>query len=413
MQKNETSTGGLPTAQDAGANPWGLWSAILAVAIFGNLFTAASPIFWGGFSEYLGLSDALIGQVMSAEYSGATVATITGLFFVHRPTVDLRKITYIALAVYAAGNFLTPTVMHDATWLEMLRFVCGFSSGITYVISAAVIPGQKHANRLVPVFYGSAYITGAVLQPLLPSVFAHWGFDASFRLMGLLAAAALVTYFYFPRHANGHVEAGEKSPTTVRQSLPALLVVVVALLLQYIANSGLWLYFERIGVVSGHDAQTAANVVGLGTGIALIGVALATVLATRLKPFSGIVLGTLLMAGSVVMLHFSQSLTVYVSAISLINIMTTFVTPFYFILLARIYQPAKAVVSGNIAVMVGFTLGPLLLGYTVGDDSFAAAINATLGLLAISIVLLSIYMLSARLRGGRVLGSHARSEHSA
>lgn len=387
---------GLPILSQTDGSAWGPWCAILAVAVFGNLLTAASPIFWGGFSEYLYFSDAMIGEIMSAEYFGATLATIAGLFFVHRAAIDLRKVTYIALAAYAAGNLLTPSVLADPSLLKALRFCCGFSSGITYVVSATVIPGQKYANRLVPIFYGSAYITGFVFQPILPSIFANWGFDNSFRLMGAMAAAALVTYWFFPRRAADVATGVNGANAGASRSLTALFLIVLALLLQYIANSGLWLYFERIGVVSGHSAQTAASVVGLGTGVALIGVALATALTTRLRPFSGIVLGTALMAIGIVLLHFSKSLVVYAGAISLINVMTTFVTPFYFILLARIYHPAKAVVWGNIAVMVGFTLGPLLLGYTVREDSFALAINATLGLLAVSAALVGLYALGRK-----------------
>ena len=364
-----------------------VWSSILSVAICGNLVIALGPIYWGGFSEYARFNDALIGQIMSAEYFGATLGTVAGIFYMHRANTNLRRVAYAALAIYAIGNYLTPNLIGDPALLRVGRLICGFSSGTTFLAAATAITGVRNAPRLIPVFYGTPYITGFLLQPLLPGIFARWGFGASFRLVAGAAAATILLWPFFPRYPVGEQAANDLGESK-RGSWGGLTLVGLALLLQYVANSGVWLFFERIGVVSGHSEQTAASFVGLGTGMALFGTALSTVLARRLDPLNAIFIGTCLISISTFMLHFSANLAAYVGAVSSFNVMITFVTSFYFLLLNDVFHSAKAVISGNIAMMLGFSLGPLLIGYTVQGDRFSASINATIGLFALSIALL-------------------------
>jgi hypothetical protein len=268
------------------------------------------------------------------------------------------------------------------------------------MVSSAAITGLKNSSRLLAVFYGAPYITGFIFQPLLPMIFKRWGFDTSFTLMALVAAASALLWPFFPKHAGHEIESNfGTAPANTSRVL--LVVLSIAVLLQYMANSGIWLFFERIGTLSGHDVQAAANVVGLGTGMSLIGTALATLLAQRLKPLHGVLLGTGVMILSTITLRFSESLTIYAGSVWVFNMMITFLTPYYFILLTRTYRPVKAMTVGNTCLLLGFSLGPLLIGYTVNHNQFGASINATVGVLALSVALVLIYavMVKTQRRG--------------
>jgi hypothetical protein len=219
--------------------------------------------------------------------------------------------------------------------------------------------------------------------------------------MAVPAAASALLFPFFPKHA-GHEIQSNYGTTPAKTSRTFLLILSIAVLVQYVANSGIWLFFERIGTLSGHDAQTAANVVGLGTGMSLIGTALATLWAQRLNPLHGVLLGTAVMIGSTITLHFAGNLAIYAGSVWVFNMMVTFLTPYYFILLTRIFHPAKALTVGNIALLLGFSLGPLLIGYTVHRDQFGVTINATIGLLVLSIALVLIYAVMAKREFGGV-----------
>src|ERR1700735_1081556 len=132
-------------------NRAGIWVSILYVAISGNLFIALSPIFWGGYSDYLHLSDAVIGNLMSTEFFGQTAAGLAAAFYLHRDRLNLRNVTYVTLAFYVLGNYVTPKCFDDLQMLKAVRFVCGFSAGTTFMVSSAAITGLKNPARLVAV----------------------------------------------------------------------------------------------------------------------------------------------------------------------------------------------------------------------------------------------------------------------
>jgi hypothetical protein len=244
---------------------------------------------------------------------------------------------------------------------------------------------------LFAIFYGTPYISGVIFQPLIHMVFARWGFSTSFTLIAIAVIASVAVFPFYPKFGSNEIEGDREIIPSGKLSLGLLILLLFALLLQYVANSGLWLFFQRIGTLSGHDEQATANIVGLGTGMALFGTALAALLARRLSALHGVVLGTGVIILSSSTLHLSDSLPIFAVSVWVFNIAITFVTPFYFILLVKTFRPAKAVILGNICLMLGFSLGPLLIGYAVVDSNFSTSINVTIGLFVISIVLVLIY----------------------
>jgi MFS family permease len=366
------------------------WIAVLYTATVGNLYIALAPMFWGGYHEYLKLSDARIGALMSGEFFGSTAATVAGIFYMHRPGLDLRRVVYPALATYVVGNYLTPLLFEAPPWLMAVRVLCGLSAATSFLAAATAITGLGSPPRLVAIFYGTPFIAGAVFQPLMNPLFQRWGFAAAFELIAGAAVTTLALYAFFPRFADNRQEA-EAQVQLRGRSLVLVGILSGGLLLQYIANVGIWLYFDRIGQLSGHPAQIVANVLGVGTGMALVGTWLSAMLVRRLRAADGILWGTGAIILSSVTLHYSANLTVFAASVSVFNAMITFLTPFYFILLVRIYSPARAVVIGNICMALGFAGGPLLIRYTVHNSNYVASINVTIVLFAVSAALVVLF----------------------
>jgi MFS family permease len=366
------------------------WVAVLYTATAGNLYIALSPIFWGGFSDYLHFPDKRIGDLMSGEFLGSTVATIAGFFYMHRRGLDLRRLVYAVMGIYILGNYLTPHLFDSPYWLMAVRALCGVCAGTSYLAAATAITGLGSPPRLVAMFYGAPFIAGAVFQPLMHPLFEHWGISRAFELIAVASLASVALYAFFPRFADNRHEVEGEVPSRIRSSV---LVGILSggLLLQYIANVGIWLYFERIGELSGHPAQMVGTIVGFGTGMALVGTWLSALLARRLRAVDGILWGTAAIILSSILFHYSSHLAVFAGSVALFNAMITFLTPFYFILLVRIYSPARAVVIGNICMALGFSCGPLLIRYTVHDSNFAEAINVTVILFATSAALVVLF----------------------
>ncbi len=152
---------------------------------------------------------------------------------------------------YVAGNALTPLVFPYPAGLISMRVLCGLSAGTSYVAAATAITGIGSPPRLVAMFYGAPFIIGAIFQPLTNPLFQRWGFAAAFELAAAAAAASVALYAYFPPFAD-QGEAADRDSRAGLHWVALIGILATALLLQYTANAGIWLYFDRIGELSGH-----------------------------------------------------------------------------------------------------------------------------------------------------------------
>ena len=363
--------------------------SILLIGIVGNATIAVSPLLVSGMSEYLGFGDAYLGELAGAASAGASLSTVAALFFLDRVGWPLRKTAFFALLLYAAANSVLPTLFDRSGWLLLAFFVSGCASGLIWAISATAITTLPNTGRLVSIFYGTPYLTGLAIQPLMPSLYARWGVAPAFELIALACVLSLLTLRWFPARAIGAPPLAKGDPANSRRrrglAWLILLPVAISLLLQYIANSGLWIYFDRVGLVAGHSHQMSANVVALGSGMALVGTLLATTLAPKLRPILAISAISMVMALATLGLLGAENYLLFAGSVFLFNAMITFITPFFFILLSQLpVSPGRAVLVGNLAMMAGFAAGPFLIGRMADGGDFTVSIYATSTMLLVS-----------------------------
>ena len=314
--------------------------SLLVVGIVGTGTIALSPLLISGMSEYLGFGDAYLGELAGASSAGASVATVACLFFLDRPNWPLRSTAFISLLLYAAANIILPTLFDSHGWLIFAFFISGCAAGLIWAASATAITTMANTGRLTALFYGTPYLTGMAFQPLMPSLYAKWGVGSAFELIALACILSLLTLRWFPARAVGPPppEEGDpaKSGSGRGNAWLILLPVATSLLLQYTANSGLWVYFDRVGLVAGHAHQSTANAVALGSGMALVGTVLAAIFAPKLRPILAIFAISVVMTLATLGLLGAQNYVLFAGSVFLFNAMITFITPFFFILLSHL-----------------------------------------------------------------------------
>ena len=345
-------------------------------------------------SQFLNFDDRRLGELAAAASFGSSLITLSAIFFIARKGWPLRRTIIITLCVYAAINLTIPTVFNQPLMLIVALFLGGCCSGMVWSTAATAITTVRNNERLISVFYGTPYLTGLVVQPLMPLVFAKWGLASAYLGIASAALLAVLAMRAFPIRTvapSAPVEAVSPAPRRTVRAAYGIIIVLGALLLQYLANSGLWVYFDRIGHVSGHSPQASANVVAFGSAMALAGTALAVVLSTRLQPLPTIIAVNVVM-GAVTLLFFGSSqYLVFGLAVGLFNLMITFVTPFFLILLTRIAAaPGRAVLGANICMYGGFALGPLLVGRMTTGGDFSNAIIATAVAFVLSALIITV-----------------------
>lgn len=230
----------------------------------------------------------------------------------------------------------------------------------------------------------------------MPTLYEQWGVGAAFQLVAASCLVGMAALVWFPRLSIGRRDAGEAWSDVSRQRLSSwllMLPVCVAFLLQYLANSGLWVYFDRIGLLAGHSHQASANVLSIGAGMALVGTALAAALTPRLSAVGGIVAISLVMATTTLGMLGAENYWLFAASVFVFNAMITFVTPFYFLLLIRLsVSPGQSALLGNLCMMAGFSAGPFLIGRMADGDNFIMATWTTSAMFLASalIILLAV-----------------------
>ncbi len=228
--------------------------------------------------------------------------------------------------------------------------------------------------------------------------------------MGMLNLACIALLPLFPKSVgSAEANAGWKSMFD-RPVLVPVAIIIGALFLHYLFNSGIWAYFERLGVASGMSAQTAGAILGPSMSAAIIGMVAASVTGDRFGYLHPIYVGTALISVCTLLLLFSSSPMVFGIGTAAFNACITFVTPYFIALLAGLMPSGFGVSTANIATLTGFSTGPFLVSFLVADDKFGLPIVLTAAgfLLVIAIVLLFTRVLRrntlARERVGALCG---------
>lgn len=369
----------VPEAEKPAARA-ALWIAILFAGIAGNAGIALSPLLLSGMAQFLHFGDQRLGELAAGASVGSSLVALSAVFFMGRKGWPLRRTVIVTLCIYASVNLAIPLFFVKPLVLLAAMFLGGCCSGMVWSAAVTALTTVRNNERLIAAFYGTPYLTGLVVQPLMPLVFAKWGLGSAYAGIAGVSIMAILVMRAFPARALGAARTIDEQPVArgSRTTLISVAIVLVALLLQYVANSGLWIYFDRIGHISGHSPQASANVVALGSGMALAGTALAMVLTTRLRPLPAIIALNMTMAAVTLLLLVASNYFLFATAVSLFNMMITLITPFFIILLIRISSsPGRVALGANICMFSGFAFGPLTVGRIAAGGDFSSAIAAT------------------------------------
>jgi len=291
-------------------------------------------------------------------------------------------------SVWEAGNV-------DA--LAIIRFVNGLAAGFGFTVGAVALIGSPQVERWYAIFFGMPFVIGGVGMATLPYVYHLSGISGAFYGIGAINLLVAFLLPYFPKTIM-HEAKKEKATSLFRDRQLSMMtgVLLVALFLHYLFNSGIWTYFERLGVAYGMSPETAGLILGPSMFAAIAGMIGASVLGNRLGYLRPIYSGTVVIMFSTIMLLFSQSDVAFAVGTALFNASITFVTPYFIALLALLVPSGLGVSTANVATLLGFSTGPYLLSYLIEDNKFRPSIILTaLGFL---IVISLVFWFSRMLR---------------
>lgn len=368
---------------------------VIAIVIIGmavNIYIPVAPSILGALVDYQGLDMDVAGRLISYNFWGGAAGSVLAIFLLHRPGWNLRATMFVCLMLVILTSGASVWFAGNVPALAVVRVLNGVGAGLGFTVSCVAAIGTPRIERTYAILYGSPFLISGIGLALLPHVYRASGIDGAFYGMGLLNLLCLGLLPLFPRT----VEQEQKQATAARdldsgaRRLAGL--ALVALLLHYIFNSGIWTYFERLGVAAGMTSETAGAILGPGMGAAILGMIAASLLGDRLGYMKPIYIGIVAITLSTIALLGSSSQLVFGLSTAVFNASITFVTPYMVAILALLIPSGIGVTTANIATIVGFSAGPFLVSFMVAAGVFTPAILATAAGFVIVLVLFVLFV---------------------
>ncbi|MFD8943909.1 MFS transporter, partial [Streptomyces californicus] len=353
------------------SRPGAVWP-LVAVFTAGYLASYLLPTLVGRLSAQLGLSATEAGLVGSALLLSSAGAGFALAGRVER--LGLRTPARAGLVLAAVGYGFT--ALAGSVPLVVLGVVVGgLGSGTATAVAAAGIAARRDPHRTSSLGLLTVSATAGVLYLTIP----HLG--GGHRLP--FAAIAVVALLVWPATARlGGATGTEGAASPVTGRLPhrrSGLVLAGGMLVWSMAQNALWGVSSRIGVVqAGLSEVTVGAVFAAALGAGLLGVTGAGLLGGRLGRAMPIGLGTVVIAGSIVLSSSARDLGSFATGEILWNTVYPVVLSYLIGLAASLDIRGRWAVLAGSASSVGVACGPLL-GSVLSEEAGYPAMGLILG----------------------------------
>ncbi len=366
--------------------------AAIVLAISGVSFFHYMPQLVGGLQDYLGLSAAEGGFILSANVAGIAIGSALGFLWVH--DASWRMVGKISLSAAIIGNLLAIPI--DSVGLLIgLRFIIGLASGSTLALAYAMFAATPRPDRNFGLFLVCSLTSGAVVIPAIPYLMAWLGVAAVYLALALIPAVGLFLIKWIPPHGSAHRLAHASDGKII---LPVIIIALLANLVYYIAQGGVWSYLERIATAAGQAAGATANALAASMFAAGLGALLASWLDRRLGRAFPIAVAILLTIVSLWLLMGAFSASIFLLAVVLFNFANNYGHPYLMGYMAAIDKSGRYVVVSAAMQTGGMALGPFISALVLGADENYTNI-LIMGMICLSIALLLFVPIMLLIKG--------------
>ncbi|GAB3187148.1 MFS transporter [Nesterenkonia suensis] len=358
--RGATSSLRVPSASDGGALVFiAAYSAVL------NALMLIAPVISGKLAEDFGLGPAQTGAIFSVELGCFSLATIPAYLWLRR--LNLRVVTFFCTVVVIVGNIVSG-IVDTYSALLLARLVTSLAAGSIVVILLSRSGKAQNPSRAFGVFVVSQLVMGALILAIFPSIFAGVGSSAVYwSLAGLallcLPTAALLDGDFLRRdRQQDAAAAGERAGG--RSVLPFVLGLG-AVLLFYVALSGVWTFMAAVAGVAGTSPDAVSHTLSVATLAGIASALFASLRGDTPRRRLYLTVGYLGMAVSVLMLVGSPGLWRFAVAAVVFKFVWTLILPYLLATLADLGSGGQVMNTTNLMIGSGLALGPLISGFLI------------------------------------------------
>ncbi|MGY4752212.1 MFS transporter [Pannonibacter sp. Q-1] len=337
--------------------------ALVAFAAITPLALLVAPALAAQLARELNASPSQIGTYFFVENGAFSAASLLSLIWLGR--INVHHAALAALAVFIAGNLLTPLVLPDYTSLLLIRAMTGFGGGTLMVLSMISAQDAQNPDRIYGYWVAGQLVAGAVGLAALPHVFASFGLQSFYILLGLLTLALVPLYkgFLAPAAAPGSKKTGAAMD---KPFLVLAAFTLAAVLIFYIAIGGAWTFASHAAAEAGIVEPQTGTLLAIASLFGIAGALITAVTGGRLYRRSMLLAGYAILVASLAGLAILKGAAGFAAAIFAFKFAWTFALPFIIAEVAQRDPSGRLVASTTMIIGTGLSLGPLFAGELLG-----------------------------------------------
>ena len=364
---------------------------VVAVSIFPIM-----PVFVGALIDHLDLTPSQSGYVTAADIIGMAVGNVLAFFWVRH--MNWRKMAILSVLVLVAGNIFCIAITHFVPMLS-LRFIIGLAEGTALALTYAILGGSDNPDRNYGFFLFGALSLGAFNVYLLSELVSNYGVIIFFIDLTIISLIPIWFLRFIPDYGyqvaiTSGVKDQESKPDVM---LLPVIIALIANLIYFIGQGGVWAYLERIGIADGLAIKQVAA--GLSTSLILGVIGALTASFLNVRWGRALPLGLAIVAAilSVILLQWKITFVTFLIAVWIWNFANNFGHPYLLGYLAAIDKSGRYVVVSGAMQTGGMGLGPAIVALLLTGADYGKVL--WFGLVCFTLTLLLFMPIMILIRG--------------
>ncbi|MER5388700.1 MFS transporter [Saccharopolyspora sp. NPDC002686] len=366
-----------------------LFVGVFSAVLYSVLLIA--PVIAGPLVTKYGIGPSETGLLFSCELGAFSLATVPAYFWLtrFRLTASVTACTLVVVAGQVASGFAA-----DFWLLLVVRIATSLAAGSITVVLLSLSSRTRNPGRAFGIFVVAQLVMGALILAVFPTLYA----DSDVSAVYWTLAGLMVLCLPFIGLLRGITLSTPDSRAHQERRSPARFAAgLAALLLFYLALSGVWSFMGQIATTAGTAAGPTSIVLSAATVAGIVSALLATALGESPRRGLYLVLGLSGMAISVLLLLGGPALAQFAIAAVLFKFGWTFVLPYLLSSIAAL-GGAHTMNTTNLMIGGGFAIGPVLGGFlTELTGGFSAMLWSSASCLAVALCFVLV------LTGGRLV----------
>ena len=343
--------------------------AAIAINVICITYYNIMPLVLGGAAESRGLLENQLGFAAAAFMGGLALINFAGFAWLRRYDWRLLVLGGNTLATLA---FIAPVFYFSAGSWILCNLLAGAATGISYGVSIACLGDTREPERNFALAYAAQTFLSAGLIFMLPRIAISYDlFVVGQGITALLMAASIALIVILPkRGAKTGVVTREQTASGPGVSQAVLIMALLVLMLNVMAEGAIWAFMERIAVSDGLTTSFAATAMAFSFFASGIGSIAAATMGRRFGSTKPFVVAVALSVSSVWVLWAGGTERIFFAGVMLFALAWNLGSPYRMALATRADSSGRYSTFVPAMQTLGAALGPAIAGLLIVNGSF-------------------------------------------